>query len=67
MHTPDLYFSDLFENTNDLIQYVSKEGAIEKVNPAWLSTLGYNLDEVINQPLTDFIISYKSEHFGCKD
>ena len=55
MELPDLYFTDLFENTSDLIHYVSVSGIIEKVNPAWLSTLGYKYDEVIGKSVYEFV------------
>lgn len=63
MHTPDLYFSDLFENTSDLIHYVSKDGTIEKVNPAWLSTLGYSYDEVKGKSIYDFVTPEERSDF----
>lgn len=63
MHSPDLYFSDLFENTSDLIHYVSKEGAIERVNPAWLSTLGYSFDEVKGRSIYEFVAPEEQSDF----
>ncbi|MBC7914943.1 MAG: PAS domain S-box protein [Pyrinomonadaceae bacterium] len=51
----DIYFNDLFENTSDLIQYVSVEGGIEMVNPSWLNTLGYSFDEVKGRSIYEFI------------
>ncbi|MES2874506.1 MAG: PAS domain-containing protein [Daejeonella sp.] len=55
MELPDLYFNDLFENTSDLIYYVSGSGVIEKVNPVWLSTLGYKYDEVRGKSVYEFV------------
>lgn len=63
MQTRDLYFSDLFENTSDLIQYVSKDGSIEKVNPSWLSTLGYNFEEVKGRSIYDFVTPEQQSEF----
>jgi PAS domain S-box-containing protein len=41
--------------TDDLIQNVKADGSIGYVNPAWLYTLGYNIDEVSNIKLQDII------------
>ena len=51
----DNHFKDLFENTSDLIHYLTIEGKIELVNPAWLKTLDYELSEVIGRSIYDFI------------
>ena len=49
------HFKDLFENTSDLIHFLSIDGTIELVNPAWLNTLEYQLDEVVGKSIYDFI------------
>ncbi len=49
------HFRDLFENTSDLIYFLDVEGNILVVNPAWLSTLGYEIDEVIGRSIYDFV------------
>ncbi len=54
--TEDLYFNDLFENTSDLIHYVTLDGEIERVNPAWLTTFGYTFEEVAGRSIYDFVI-----------
>ena len=51
----DNHFKDLFENTSDLIHFLSIDGTIELVNPAWLNTLEYHLDEVVGKSIYDFI------------
>lgn len=51
----DAHFKDLFENTNDLIQFVDIEGTILKTNPAWLKNLEYEANEVIARSAYDFI------------
>jgi PAS domain S-box-containing protein len=51
----DNHFKDLFENTSDLIHFLSINGTIELVNPAWLNTLEYQLDEVVGKSIYDFI------------
>ena len=51
----DNYFRDLFENTHDLIYFLKIDGEIELANPAWLGTLGYQLDEVAGKNIYDFI------------
>lgn len=59
MTSADIYFTDLFENTSDLIQYVSLKGEIEMVNPAWLNTLGYSLEDVKEKSIYEFIAEDK--------
>ncbi len=49
------HFKDLFDNTNDLIHFVNIQANIELVNTAWLTTLGYELYEVIGKPIYNFI------------
>lgn len=51
----DNHFKDLFENTSDLIHFLTVEGRIEFVNPAWLKTMDYKLDEVLGKSIYDFI------------
>ncbi|MFD2164080.1 PAS domain S-box protein [Paradesertivirga mongoliensis] len=70
MNLTDVYFKDLFENTSDLIQYVSLEGEIEMVNPAWLLNLGYALEEVKGKSIYEFIDpaeadTYKTYRDAC--
>ncbi|MEP6927059.1 MAG: PAS domain S-box protein, partial [Ginsengibacter sp.] len=49
------HFRDLFENTSDLIYFLSIDGAIELVNPAWLRTLGYESNDVTGRSIYDFV------------
>ena len=51
----DDHFKDLFENTSDLIHFLTLDGLIEIVNPAWLKTLQYEPAEVIGKSIYDFI------------
>lgn len=51
----DAHFKDLFENTSDIIHFLSLGGEIEFVNPTWLKTLHYELDEVVGRSIYDFI------------
>ncbi|MGI8583620.1 MAG: PAS domain-containing sensor histidine kinase [Chitinophagaceae bacterium] len=51
----DNYFKDLFENTSDLIHFLTIEGNIELVSPAWLKTLEYELYEVVGRNIYDFL------------
>ena len=48
-------YRDLFENANDLIQSVDREGKFVYVNRKWLEVLGYNKDEVKNLQLGDVL------------
>ncbi len=54
-HTFDAHFKDLFEKTNDLIHFLNLEGIIELVNPAWLQSMHYDLDEVKGRSIYDFV------------
>lgn len=59
----DNHFRDLFENTHDLIYFLKIDGEIELVNPAWLSTLKYELHQVVGKNIYDFIHSdYKEKY-----
>lgn len=51
----DVHFKDLFDSTSDLIHFVDIEGKILKTNPAWLKTLEYGIEEVLNQNIFSFI------------
>ncbi len=48
-------YDDLFENTSDLIQCVDEGGKLVYVNPAWLKTLDYKLEEVASLLFTDVV------------
>jgi PAS domain S-box-containing protein len=49
------HFRDLFENTHDLIYFLKIDGEIELVNPAWLRTLKYELDDVVGKSIYQFL------------
>lgn len=51
----DTHFKDLFENTSDLIHFLTNEGKIELVNTTWLKTLGYKKEDVEGKSIYDFI------------
>jgi len=51
----DVHFKDLFENTSDLIHFLNIDGTIERVNPAWLKTLGYQKEDVEGRNIYEFI------------
>jgi len=51
----DNHFRDLFENTHDLIYFLTIDGEIQLVNPAWLKTLKYKLDDVVGKNIYQFI------------
>ncbi|HEY0054721.1 MAG TPA: PAS domain-containing sensor histidine kinase [Pedobacter sp.] len=57
MSTPSSnpYFEDLFSNTSDLIHFANLEGKVEVANPAWLSVLGYSLEEVLGSSIYDYV------------
>jgi PAS domain S-box-containing protein len=58
-------YRNLFENTNDLIQSVSPDGHLLYVNPAWLKTTGYTLEEL--QTLTIFDILHPDHKAHCSE
>ena len=59
----DTHFQDLFNHSSDLIQFLDMEGNIMTVNPAWLTTLGYTLQEVKGRPVYDFIMPHYLEQY----
>jgi len=64
----DSHFRDLFENTSDLIHFLTLEGKIELVNPAWLKALGYELNEVTGRSIFDFIHpDYLKTYKSCRE
>lgn len=62
----DTHFKDLFENTSDLIHFLTIEGKIELVNPAWLKTLEYELSEVLGRSIYDFIYPENIEEYKAR-
>lgn len=55
-------YHDLFENSADLIQSIDPEGNFIYVNPSWLSSLGYNNEEVMKFNFLDIVHSDFKEH-----
>jgi len=54
-------YRDLFENSTDLIQVVSADSSIKFVNRAWLTTLGYQEQDLPNMSIFDIV------HPDCVD
>ncbi len=50
----EVKYRDLVETSQDLIWRADREGRFTYLNPAWESTLGYSLDEMIGHPFPDF-------------
>lgn len=48
-------YKTLYENTPLSYHSLNEDGSIKDVNPAWLSTLGYKLEEVIGKWFRDFL------------
>ena len=65
MNTPSSnpYFEDLFLNTSDLIHFANLDGIIEIVNPAWLSNLGYTIEETIGSSIYDYVWPDELENY----
>lgn len=59
----DAHFQDLFDHSSDLIQFLDMDGHIITANPAWLTTLGYTLDEVRGRSIYDFIMPGNQEEY----
>ena len=61
-------YRDLFENANDLIQSVDKEGKYVYVNSKWQEVLGYSKEELANMTFLDVLhkdqVSHCMELFG---
>lgn len=56
-------YRDLFDNASDMIHFVTPEGKLLYVNPAWKRTLGYNDEELAGESLYFFICSKDRERF----
>ena len=64
----DNHFKDLFENTSDLIHFLSIDGKIEVVNPSWLKTLEYQMYEVVGRSIFDFLHpDFSNAYKACRD
>ncbi len=61
LHENDDRFWDLFQNAPINYQILNNEICFVDVNPAWLSTLGYNRDEVIGYPFSKFLTPLSDE------
>lgn len=48
-------YRSLFENANDLIQSVAPDGRLLYINPAWLKTMGYTLEELSGLTVFDIL------------
>lgn len=59
----DQHFKDLFDNTSDLIHFVDIDGKILKVNPAWLNTLEYKMEDIVNRSIYDFVCPAHIDHY----
>lgn len=48
-------YRNLFDNANDLIQSIAPDGHILYVNPAWLKTLGYTMEDLSQMTVFDIL------------
>ncbi len=60
----EIRFRELFENAPLAYQSMDENGCILDVNDAWLSNMGYNRNEVIGLPLTNFISDNHADFFA---
>jgi PAS domain S-box-containing protein len=51
----ELNYNTLYENSPLAFQSLDTNGIINNVNPAWLSTMGYQKEEVIGKKFTHFL------------
>lgn len=58
-------YRNLYRNTPCLLHSIDKEGKLVEVSNAWLHTLGYQRNEVIGKPLTDFMTA-NSRRYALK-
>ncbi len=59
----DTHFQDLFDHSSDLIHFLDIDGNIITVNPSWLNTLGYTLDEVRGHSIYEFMMPAFREQY----
>lgn len=52
---PDDIFDQFFENSIDLLCIADTEGYFKKLNPEWVRTLGYSLNELEGKQFIDFV------------
>lgn len=57
-------YRDLFENANELIQGVGKDGRFQYVNKRWQEVLGYTAEEALTIPFE--VIIYPDELDHCR-
>jgi PAS domain S-box-containing protein len=50
-------YRDLFENATDLIATVDLDGRLTSANHAFVTTLGYSLEDLIGRPIADLVPS----------
>ncbi|MBI4697740.1 MAG: PAS domain S-box protein [Nitrospirae bacterium] len=48
-------YRNLFENAHDMIQSIAPDGHIRFVNPSWLKTMGYTLEELQHLKVFDIL------------
>jgi PAS domain S-box-containing protein len=48
-------YRDLFENSTDLIQVLNADGTIRYVNRAWMETLDYGPEDLVNKSIFDIV------------
>ncbi len=58
-------FSDLFDNSRDLIQSISPDGRVIYANRTWRETLGFGLREISGHSMFDII--HPDYHDHCKE
>ena len=55
LHLKEKRYRNLYRNTPCMLHSIDTEGKLVEVSNAWLHTLGYQRNEVIGKPLTDFM------------
>lgn len=62
-HESEERYRDLFDNSSDLIHFVTPEGRILYVNKAWKDALGYNESELEGESIYFYVCSKDREMF----
>jgi PAS domain S-box-containing protein len=55
-------YEKLFEESPEAIAFLNTEGHVQRVNPAFTKLFGYEISEILNKELDDFIVPAELKH-----